>query len=125
MSTLTRATFNETLRNSSIKVSDLGVSSAQKAELKKADVNGDGVIKGAKEVDKLFTHLDNYDQNGKLNSVDASRAPMARMTEAIATAALRGNGGSTGSAAAGRRRQLRLLRLAASTSALPRQRRTT
>ncbi|MDP2344352.1 MAG: NlpC/P60 family protein [Deltaproteobacteria bacterium] len=101
MSTLNRASFNDTLRGSSIKVADLNVSTAQKAELKKADVNGDGVIKGAKEIDTLFTRMDNYDHNGKLSSVDTAKAPMARMTEAIATAANKPRtalrGGNTGS----------------------------
>ena len=87
MSTLNRASFNETLRNSSIKVSDLNVSRAQRTELAKADVNGDGRIQGAREVNQLFTRMDNFDSNGTRSSVDTARAPMARMTEAIATAA--------------------------------------
>jgi hypothetical protein len=106
MTTLTRASFNETLANASIRLKDLEVSQSQKAELKKADVDGDGVITGAKEIDRLFTHMDNFDRNGKVGSVDTAKAPMARMTEAIATAAnkprtaLRG-GNSFGSGSTG------------------------
>lgn len=88
MSTLSRSSFVSTLKRSSIKLADLdGLSSSQQAALKKADVNGDGRIKGSAELDRMFTQLDTFDKNGKLSSVNTSSAPIAKMTEAIATAA--------------------------------------
>jgi hypothetical protein len=107
MSTLTRAAFVETLRSKSIRTADLeGVTANEKAQLKKADLNGDGVIKGDAELKKMFERLDTFDKNGAYGSVDTAKAPIARMTEAIATAAgkprtaLRGGNSSSGGSSA-------------------------
>lgn len=109
MSTLTRNEFVSTLQNSRIKTAELdGLKAGEKAALVKADLNKDGVIAGATELKSMFKHLDDFDKNGRLSSVDTSKAPIARMTESIATAAhkpktaLRGTGSSpTGASTAG------------------------
>ena len=88
MSTLSRTTFVDTLRGKRIRAGDLqGVTAKERSALQKADLNGDGVIKGATELKKMFERMDTFDKNGAPGSVNTAAAPIARMTEAIATAA--------------------------------------
>ena len=46
-----------------------GVSSQHMQALQQADMNGDGKVAGAREMDAAFTGLDDFDQNGSRNSV--------------------------------------------------------
>lgn len=88
MSTLSRTTFVDALRGKSIRAADLqAVTAKERSTLQQADLNGDGVIKGNTELNKMFERMDTFDRNGSYGSVNTAAAPIARMTEAIATAA--------------------------------------
>jgi hypothetical protein len=88
MSTLTRAEFVSKLKNSTVDLNKLdGLSNSAKAQLRQADANGDGKVRGTNELNRLWKAVDNFDTNGSRNSVNTSRAPVAQVTEAVAQAA--------------------------------------
>lgn len=82
MTTLTRSDVQRAFRNSEVSVADLqqnlrdnGVGGAQaQAAVARADLNGDGVVSSAAEVDRLFDAADRFDKNGSRHSVTAERA---------------------------------------------------
>jgi hypothetical protein len=73
MSTITRSGFRSTFE-SGIDLADQDLKDAlrgtgvSEADLKKADLNGDGVVRGRKELDAAFNAVDGVDDNGKANS---------------------------------------------------------
>jgi hypothetical protein len=88
MSTLTRTEFTNKLSGSKVDLKKIdGVTTREKTAIKQADLNGDGKISGATEMKRLFRNVDNFDRNGTAGSVDTAKAPVARMTQAIAKAA--------------------------------------
>jgi hypothetical protein len=104
MATITRSEFTSEMRNKQVRLSDVeGMSAKQQRDLKRADVNGDGVIRGTREVDRMFTAIDNSDRNGTRNSIDTRKAPVARMMENTKQAAkpTRGMGGGDAGGASG------------------------
>jgi hypothetical protein len=82
MTTITRSDVQRALRNSEVSVADLqqtlrdnGVGGAEaQASVARADVDGDGLISSAAEVDRLFDAADRFDKNGNRNSLTADRA---------------------------------------------------
>lgn len=76
MPTITRAEVQSALANKELSVSELRASTSVPtqvgARMATADTNGDGVIKGTAEVDKLFDAADHFDSNGNRNSVTAT-----------------------------------------------------
>jgi hypothetical protein len=109
MSTLSRTEFLNKMSGSRVDLKKVdGVTTSEKAAIRKADLNGDGKVAGSAEMQRLFRNMDNFDRNGSASSVETSRPAMARMTTAIAEAAgkpsraLRGSGASaaTGPSAA-------------------------
>jgi hypothetical protein len=96
MSTITRSEFNSDMRNKEVRLANTeGLTAKQKRDLRAADTNGDGVVRGAREVDRMFTAIDKGDRNGTRNSVDTAKVPVARMMESVKQAAkpTRGMGG--------------------------------
>ncbi|MCA2976664.1 MAG: hypothetical protein INH41_17705 [Myxococcaceae bacterium] len=84
MSRIDRSQFQQALRNGvnlndAATVAKLTRAGVNVAELKaKADVNGDGWIRGGPELDKLFKHVDDFDRNGSSASfTNAGRAGQA------------------------------------------------
>jgi hypothetical protein len=111
MTTIKRSDLQAALRNKEVDVADLKASRAVPAEVKSrlegADVNGDGVIAGRTEVDRLFDVADRFDKDGNRDTVRGARGGQATvagatLATAVATATprrgLQGNG-STGGAA--------------------------
>jgi hypothetical protein len=78
MSRIDRSQFNQALQkginlNDAATVEKLTQAGVNVAELKaKADVNGDGWIKGTPELAKLFKHVDDFDRNGSSTSFNNS-----------------------------------------------------
>jgi len=65
MTTLTKEQFVRRHRNDTFDVDDVRGRAA-----KRADLNGDGVIEGTKELRKLFDAIDAVDRNGSDNSIN-------------------------------------------------------
>ncbi|HEY1100041.1 MAG TPA: hypothetical protein VGF99_13985 [Myxococcota bacterium] len=96
--TITRSDVQTTLRRQEVGVADLKASTDAPAEvlnrMATADANGDGVITGAAEVDKLFDATDHFDSNGDRDSVNVTGASSpalpsvaaSGLTAAVATA---------------------------------------
>jgi hypothetical protein len=97
MTKLTRQDFQASLQNK-----DVDVSKLDRASLKRADLNKDGLISGVKETKALFKEMDNFDTNGSRTSVDLNKAPIAAMHKNIEAAAKprRGLSGGTQTPAA-------------------------
>lgn len=72
MSTLTRTEFVNRNADKSIDLAKTKASlqSSHQAALKKADLNGDGKIEGAKELGQAFKNMDDFDRNGSRTSVN-------------------------------------------------------
>jgi len=95
MSTINRSDVQAQLRNKEIDVRTMRENDAipeqVKAQLVRADQNGDGVIAGTNEVNRLFDAADNFDRNGNRNSIATERGgaptPAAQgITAAVAQA---------------------------------------
>jgi hypothetical protein len=80
MSTITRSGFRNTF-DDGIDLGDTDLKEAlqgtgvTEADLAKADLNGDGIVRGRKELDRAFKVVDGVDDNGKAGSfLDAGEA---------------------------------------------------
>ncbi|HEY1099024.1 MAG TPA: hypothetical protein VGF99_08845 [Myxococcota bacterium] len=75
--TVTKDEVQEALTGREISVAELNsqsvLSTQVKQKLAAADINGDGVIRGTIEVDKLFAGADFFDSNGNRESVAGAR----------------------------------------------------
>lgn len=95
MSRLSREGFITQFENSRINLNGLeghsDVSQGVKGNLAKADLNGDGVLSGRRELDKAFSRLDNYDRDGSSNSIALQRngrdTALGRVVSALAESA--------------------------------------
>lgn len=69
-----RSSFSRSMQNKSI---DVQTAKQQSADLgraaEKADLNGDGAVKGTREMDRLFQQADNFDTNGTRRSVTQTK----------------------------------------------------
>ncbi len=81
MTSITRQQTQNDLRDRSIPVdalrSDQSIPGQMRDRMVGADLNGDGKIGGAREVNRLFQAVDHFDRNGSRNSL-AGNAPAAR-----------------------------------------------
>jgi hypothetical protein len=111
MTTIKRSELQTALKNKEVNVADLKASSSVPAEVKArvdgADVNGDGVIAGKAEVDRLFDVADRFDTDGNRNTVRGARGNqltaaggtlVAAVNVATPRRGLQGNGGTGGTA---------------------------
>jgi hypothetical protein len=92
MTTITRSDLQAALRNKEVDVANLKASRAvpaeAKARLEGADRNGDGVIAGAAEVDRLFDIADHFDRDGNRDTVRGVRGGQATVAGATLAAAV-------------------------------------
>jgi len=111
MTSIKRTDLQAALKNKEVSVADLKAATTVPAEVKArldgADVNGDGVIAGKAEVDRLFDVADRFDNDGNRNTVRGARGGQATvagatLATAVATATprrgLQGNGSTGGTA---------------------------
>lgn len=63
---------------------DPTLTNSQKSRLRRADLNRDGFIEGAREAERLFTEMDHYDRNGSRGSIETtSSGSIARVADAV------------------------------------------
>lgn len=83
--TLSKDAFVGLLKDKMIPLGEPGQPSA--ADLRSADLNGDGILAGPTEAQRLFTNLDRSDRNGDANSVrridGESLTPVGAQIEAL------------------------------------------
>lgn len=96
MARITRGGFIRSLEGKQVSLEkmrpDRGISSTAKNRMARADLNGDGFVKGTEEVSRLFTEMDHYDRDGNADSVNtntadvrAIQATLMRSAESIPT----------------------------------------
>ena len=89
--TMTRAELHRELAGKEVAVGAFsGLASDVRSTLVRADQNGDGFIRGGTEIDRLFSAADDFDNNGKRDSVVGSVNGMATKAGAGLTAAITG-----------------------------------
>ncbi|HEY1100850.1 MAG TPA: peptidoglycan-binding domain-containing protein, partial [Myxococcota bacterium] len=68
--TMTRSQFTQRFDSIDVNAAKTaGVNAQHLQALQRADVDGNGTVSGARELDAAFTGLDNFDSNGSRNSV--------------------------------------------------------
>lgn len=88
MPTIKRTDFNQQLANKALDRSQLEADPRMAGvNLDRVDTNGDGVISGPAETDKLYLQVDNFDRNGTYASMDGDNAEVAQRMNAIGDAA--------------------------------------
>jgi peptidoglycan hydrolase-like protein with peptidoglycan-binding domain len=80
--TMTRTEFTQRFTDIDLRAArSAGVNGSHLQALQRADLNGDGRVAGARELDAAFTGLDDFDRNGSRNSValgtEARPTPLA------------------------------------------------
>lgn len=65
---------------------DRALSPSTKEQLKRADLNRDGFIRGAEETSRLFEQIDRFDRDGVANTVDTSTAAVLTIQQALTRA---------------------------------------
>ncbi len=76
MSTINRSNFQQQFANKSLALEKIGgeteaklqEAGSSRAQVARADLNGDGKIQGTSELNALFKHIDGFDHNGSANS---------------------------------------------------------
>jgi lysozyme family protein len=93
---LTRDTFLQQFSGKSIDLAELkkdtSIPAEVRAQIEKADANGNGKIAGRRELDRLFTCLDELDRDGSYHSLDVGKenapTPLGRTLAALASVAV-------------------------------------
>jgi len=95
MTTVKRSDFVQSLNSKKLDVATAQADARLvNVDVKRADLNANGVIEGAQEASALFTRVDRFDSNGDAGSVNSAGA-VAQMLAAIEQLAAPAGGSST------------------------------
>ena len=88
MPTIQRSDFNRLLADKTLDKAQLAQDPRMAGvNLDKVDLDGDGKISGAAEMDKLYLAVDNFDRNGTYASMDGDNSAVAEKMNALGDAA--------------------------------------